>query len=208
MMGQMKHNIEAVCRAFAVDGAFRDGGPYGSGHINDTYAVTIEEQGRPVRYILQRINHNVFRQPEVVMSNIDRVAAGADDIGRRALTLIPTTGGDMFHVDEGGNTWRMYVFIEDALTYDELETTDQAFQAARAFGSFMKQLADLPGEPLVETIAGFHDTRSRFEVLQKAISADVCNRAADVSSEIDFACQRESIVGVLLDLHASGAIPW
>jgi aminoglycoside phosphotransferase (APT) family kinase protein len=169
-----------------------------------------------VRYILQRINHEVFKQPVRVMSNIERVtrhvrdkltAAGADDIDRRTLTLIPARQGGTCHVDSAGNHWRVYVFIEKARTYDELDTTEQACEAARAFGRFQAQLVDLTGRPLEETIPGFHDTRARFQALQAAIDADECNRAVGVKAEIEFARQRESIVDTLLDLQRSGRIP-
>jgi len=211
----MKHDIKTVAGAFDVEGAYASGGPYGTGHINDTYAVTLDRSAGPVRYILQRINHDVFKRPVQVMENIQRVtrhvrgklvAADADDVDRRTLTLIPTREGGSFHLDCDGNYWRMYVFIEKAQTYDELETTGQAFEAAKAFGTFMKQLADLPGRPLAETIPGFHDTRSRFDTLQSAIDADVCNRAAECGGEIAFANERESMVDTLLDLQRDGRI--
>ena len=212
----MDSKLNDVICAFQCPGRITAAAPYGSGHINDTYAVTVDRAGAPVRHILQRINHDVFKQPALVMTNIERVtqhlrnkmiAAGADDIDRRTLTLIPTVDGKSFHVDDAGSHWRMYIFIEEAQTHDELETTDQAFEAAKAFGTFMKQLADLPGEPLADTIPGFHDTRSRFDVLQKAIADDVSNRAADVAEEIAFANARESIVDTLLDLQREGKIP-
>jgi hypothetical protein len=208
--------LKEVIAAFQTHGNAVSAAPYGSGHINDTYAVTFDYEGASTRYILQRINHNVFKQPDAVMSNIERVTrhvrgklecAGIDDIDRRTLTLIPTESGGISYVDGAGNTWRMYIFIEGAQTYDELETTVQAYQAASAFGSFMKQLADLPGEPLTETIPGFHDTRARFDALQAAIDADVCNRAAEVKGEIAFAGRRESMVDRLLDLQRNGDIP-
>jgi len=210
------HDIETICRSFDVEGAFLSGSPYGTGHINDTYAVTFDQPYGPKRYILQRINHDVFKQPEQVMSNIVRVTdhvrtklenAGVVDIERRVLTLIPTHSGCAYHVDSKGNYWRMYILIECAHTYDQLETLDQAYQAAKAFGHFMKQLSDLPGNPLEETIPDFHNTRRRFDALQKAIYADSCNRAAEVAAEIAFAHAREPIVDRLLNLQSGGKIP-
>ncbi len=213
---QTKHDIKSVTGAFDLQGPFVSGGPYGTGHINDTYAVTVDHSHGPRRYILQRINHNVFKQPAQVMANIERVTKhlesqllrdGADDIDRRALTLIPTVSGLSFHVDAEGNHWRLYIFIEQAQTYDEIQTTEQAFQCAKAFGTFTKQLADLPGEPLFETIPDFHNTRARFDALQAAIDADVCNRAVEVTDEIAFAGAREEMVDRLLDLQRAGKIP-
>lgn len=210
------HDLRTVAAAFDCQGRFERGVPYGSGHINDTYALTFDREKGPVRYILQRINHDIFKNPAQVMGNIERVTrhlraklleAGTDDIDRRTLTLIPTTEGDIYHVDGAGNYWRSYIFIEEAQTFDELETTDQAYEAAKAFGNFTTQLADLPGDPLAETIPGFHDTRARFDALQAAIDADVCNRAANVAAEIAFANQREPIVDTLLNLQRDGEIP-
>ncbi len=216
MKEQPKHNLRSICQAFAVEGEYISGSPYGSGHINDTYAVVFQQPAGARRYILQRVNHMVFKQPDLVMENIERVtqylaallkSENSDDVERRTLTLIPTINGESYHVDDAANTWRMYIFIEGAKTYDELETTNQAFEAAKAFGTFMKQLAHLPGEPLKETIPGFHNTRSRFDALQKAIEADCCGRAESAANEIAFARNREGMVDCLLNLASDGKIP-
>jgi hypothetical protein len=177
----MKHDLASISRAFDTRADFLSAEPYGSGHINDTYAAHYRQGGTPIRYIHQRINHHVFRDPVTLMANVERVtghlrnklmASGADDMTRRALTLVPAVDGRPFYQDPDGNTWRTYVFIENARTYDQIESTVQAYEAARAFGEFQKQLRDLPGERLVETIPGFHDTRSRFNTLRAAIEAD------------------------------------
>jgi len=212
----MKHDIAAVCGNFKIDGEYVSGAPYGSGHINDTYAVNFNQDSGSVRYILQRINHDIFKKPALLMGNIERVVnhlrkklegKGVDDIDRRVLTLIPTQTDESFYVDVDGNYWRVYIFIENAKTFDELETTDQAYRAAKAFGQFQKDLVDLPGEPLIETIPGFHDTRSRFDAMKKALEEDVCGRAAGIQDVIDFALERESMVDVVLDMLEAGSIP-
>ncbi len=210
------HDLKAIIEAFNCPGAFLQGEPYGSGHINDTYAVTLKERDGQRRYILQRVNHNVFKTPSVVMNNIKRVTDhlqeklrknGSPDAARRCLTLIPTRDGMHYHLDDHGNTWRTYIFIENALTYDELTNPVQAFEAAKAFGLFQRDLADLPAPQLEETIPEFHHTRSRFNCLQQAIQVDACNRAATVKDAIAFAQEREGMVDNLLDLQACGAIP-
>ena len=212
----MKYDLIAVGKAFDLRADFVSAEPYGSGHINDTFAATYRQAGAPVRYIHQRINHGIFKDPPALMDNIARVTAhqrrkllatNDGDMTRRCLTLVPTEEGSPFHVDADGNTWRTYLFIEKAQTYDEIQSTRQAYEAAKAFGKFQKQLKDLPGGPLNETIPAFHDTRARFQALQRAIEADTENRAADVNAEIAFATERENITGVLLDLQAAGRIP-
>jgi len=211
----LKHDLQAIAALFALPGRFQSAIPYGSGHINDTYALTCDEGGAPVRYIAQRINHNVFKDPASLMRNIARVtahqaaklrAAGATD-PRRSLRIVPSLGGEPFARDAEGNTWRLYVFIERARTYDAIETPAQAREAARAFGEFQKQLTDLPGERLVETIPDFHNTPKRLEALLDAIEKDPLGRVAATRPEIDFILARKELTRVLLDLHAAGAMP-
>ena len=135
---------------FPLHGALREAKPYGSGHINDTFLTCFNHAGAQVRYILQRINHRVFKNVPQLMENISRVTlhlAGttAATGHRRTLTLVPTLGGKPFHETPAGEFWRVYLFIEGARTYDRVESPRQAFEAARAFGLFQRALADLAG---------------------------------------------------------------
>jgi hypothetical protein len=209
-------DLRAITNGFHLHGVFLDGAPYGNGHINDTFAVRLDQAGTVVRYILQRINNRVFRDVPALMDNIQRVTAhvaarvrtaGGADAGRRALTLVSAQDGTAFHRDAEGGFWRCYLFIEHARTHDLVEDPHQAFEAARAFGQFQSSLVDLPGPRLHETIPNFHHTRSRFEALQKAIKADACGRVAEVRAELDFAQARERWVDVLLNLQRAGEIP-
>lgn len=209
-------DLGAIVRAFNLHGRYQDGVPWGSGHINDTFAVTLDQAGRPVRYILQRVNERIFKDVPALMDNIARVTEharsrletlGGADLSRRVLTLVPTREGRNHHRDEAGGFWRCYLFIEGARTYDVIEEPRQAAAGARAFGEFQKLLVDLPGARLHETIPFFHHTRSRFDALRRSVAADPCGRAAAAGAEIDFALGREDMVDVLLDLQARGEIP-
>jgi aminoglycoside phosphotransferase (APT) family kinase protein len=215
-MALSEHDLRAIARQFGIFGDFVEAAPYGTGHINDTYAGVFNQSGRTMRYIFQRINHHVFRNPSAVMENINRVTAHlrqkleesqADQISRRVLTLVPTHDGRQWDMDAEGNHWRCYLFIEGATTYDQIETTAQAFEAARAFGTFQQMLADLPAPRLRDTIPDFHHTRRRFDALRQSARDDACRRAAAVNSEIAFCLERENLVDVLLDLQARGQVP-
>jgi hypothetical protein len=120
---------------------------------------------------------------------------------------VPTHDGRTWDMDAEANHWRCYLFIEKATTYDQIETTRQAFEAARAFGAFQKMLTDLPAPRLRDTIPDFHHTRRRFEALQRAIQEDPCNRAAGVQADLEFCLRRENMVDVLLRLQAQGLVP-
>lgn len=200
----LKHDVRSVARHFQIHGEFRSAGPYGSGHINDTYCAVFNQAGTNTRYILQRINHNIFKDPVSLMDNIRRVTthlagkvAGEFDSSRRVLTLVPARDGQFHHFDGDDNYWRAYLFIEGARTYDAVESTPQAFEAAKAYGRFQKLLADLPGARLHETIPDFHNTPKRFAALEAAVSRDAVNRAKFARREIEFARAHESITTVL-----------
>lgn len=204
----LKHDVRAIARHFQIAGDFSSAAPYGSGHINDTYCINYDQGGQPVRYIFQRINHNVFKTPVALMENVQRVTThlaaknnGQPEGSRRVLTLVPARDGKAWHVDADGNHWRVYIFIEKARTYDAVESTRQAFQAAKAFGQFQKLLADLPAPRLHDTIPGFHHTPKRFATLEKAIQADSANRAKLAKPEIEFALRHKAMCSVLLDAN-------
>jgi aminoglycoside phosphotransferase (APT) family kinase protein len=208
--------IRDVVDFFHLPGAFVSATPYGSGHINDTFRITMLDQGAEVRYIIQWINHHVFKNPAALMVNIERVtahlhrklaAAGVTDTSRRALTLVRARDGACQAVDADGNTWRCFRAIEGVRSVNQIETPEQGFEAARAFGEFQKLLADLPPPRLLDTIPDFHHTRSRFEALRSAIAADAAHRVALARPEIDFVLAREALVDVLLDAQARGEIP-
>ena len=120
--------------------------------------------------------------------------------------MIDSVDGVPWYRDEEGNFWRCYIYVDEARTYDIIETVDQAFQAARAFGGFQNDLADLPAPPLHETIAGFHHTPGRLANLKKSAEADKCDRLRSVSREFDFVMARAEECSTLVDLCAAGEI--
>jgi thiamine kinase-like enzyme len=179
---------------------------YGSGHINDTFSVRFLKGGQQARFILQRINTGIFKDTAALMENIQRVTAHlaqqlADDPDRdrRVLALIPTRDGRSWHRDAEGHDWRAYQFIEGAKTCDRVESSAQAYQAAKAFGLFQRRLADLPAPRLNDTIPDFHNTPKRFKAFEQALDADAANRAALAGPEIEFAFARQPIADVLLN---------
>ncbi len=189
--------------------------PYGGGHINDTLLGVYQTPTGPARFIHQRINHNVFKQPEKVMENIQRVTryarerirASGGNPDRETLTLVPAEDGRSYYQAPDGSYWRTYTFIDGARTYDIAQNLEQVYHAARAFGNFQKLLDDLPGERLHETIPSFHHTRRRFDAFVQALDNDPVNRAYGVKAEIDFILQREKDASIVMDLLAQGKLP-
>lgn len=200
---------------FAVDGVLKECIPYGNGHINDTYRVVFDEEGNMTPYILQRMNRAVFKNTEELMENImnvtthlkKKVEERGGDPRRETLNTIPTKDGKNYYLDENGDGWRMYRFVERAFSLDAVRTPADFYESAVAFGNFQRLLADFPAETLHETIQGFHDTKARFEVFRQAVEADVCGRAGRAQAEIQFILEREDVACALGELQAAGKLP-
>lgn len=215
MATEKKHDLSEVVKHFQLEGKFIDAVPYGSGHINDTYASRFQVGNDIVRFIHQRINHNIFKEPDKLMENIERVTrygrerviAAGGDVNRETLNLIPTLDNKSFYHSPEGNYWRTYIFIEGAKTYDQVEDLKHVYNANKAFGNFQKMLSTLPGGRLNETIPDFHHSRKRFEAFQEALKLDVKNRAASVKPEIDFVLKHEADTSVIVDLLDQGKLP-
>lgn len=189
---------------------------YGSGHINDTFLVIVKEGDTEKKYILQRMNHEIFKDVDGLMNNVSGVTAYLRDIiikeggdpERETLNLVPDVKGNLHHIDSIGSHWRVYLFISEATTYNQVEKVEDFYQSAKAFGHFQNLLAGYPVEKLVETIPAFHDTPKRFETFLQAVEEDVCGRAASVQDEIAFVMDRKEELGAVMDLQRAGKMPY
>ena len=172
---------------FDIDLYIKEIAPYGNGHINDTFLVKTSPAKTP-DYILQRKNHKIFKNVPGMMKNIvlttnhirnKLVSAGVNEVNRKVMTYLPAKDGQMFVNDDDGNFWTLFLFVADSFSVESIQKPEQAFSAARAFGHFQQQLADLPGEKLIETIPNFHNGISRLKDFQSAILKDIAGRVND-----------------------------
>ena len=201
---------------FKLKGMVMSAIPFGSGHINDTFLMTLRKDDETEgRVIMQRMNKSVFKKPVELMENMlkvtsylrEKIVQEGGDPTRETLTVINSKANQPYFVDSEGQYWRCVNYVEDSITYDEVKCPDDFYQSAVAFGNFQRMLADYPADTLHETIEGFHDTKARFEVFKKAVEEDVCGRAASVQEEINFFLAREDVACVFGDLLAKGEIP-
>src|SRR5215813_9161253 len=206
-MAYQEKQLQAISKKFQIYGEILHAETLKIGHINETYTATYDQGGTRVRYIHQKINRHVFKNPAGVMKNVMRVTThlrkklevrNPRDLTRRSLVVIPTRDGKSYYQNGDSEVWRTFVFVEGVETYEAVQSPAQAFQAGRAFGEFQSLLVDLPGERLIETIPDFHHTLKRFTALQQAIEKDRYNRAPGARQEIDFALAHERIVDVIL----------
>lgn len=175
---------------------------FGQGNINDTWKLTVSENGQTKPYLLQRLNHLVFRQPDQVMANISNVARhlAAKKYASGILHPCADRKGHLLFCDEAGNYWRVFPFFEQTTTLETVDDPKQAFVAAQAFGAFLEALSDLDPAALHETIPGFHNSVARLAVFQEAVVRDAANQLAGVQPEVDFVLKESSLFHTIANL--------
>jgi Ser/Thr protein kinase RdoA (MazF antagonist) len=179
-------NLNNICSRFNIPQNIHSIKPFGSGHINDTYKV--ETAGK--NYLLQRINHHVFKNVEGLTNNLIKVTEFLQNkleneiSGKKLLISHKAKSGKYFFQDEQGNYWRVFDFIEKSKSYDLVENTELAFEGGRMYGWFIRMLADFPASELMDTIPNFHNANFRIANFQNAVKNDLAGRVADVKDLI------------------------
>ncbi|APF20220.1 aminoglycoside phosphotransferase [Caldithrix abyssi DSM 13497] len=190
-------DMNAILRNFKISGEPQEYQPFGDGHINDTFLITLKNS--PTRYILQRINHAIFLDVPGLMRNIQRVTdhikqkllrAGVEQIERRVLQFIPTDSGQLFYQDTSGNYWRLCLYIPGSRSYNIIPDAQLAYKGGRAFGEFLYLLQDLPANELNVTIPNFHNLPFRLEQLKEALHKNRAGRKTSAVQEIEAVIDR------------------
>ncbi len=204
----MPYNTSEIVSNFCIEGNIATVVPYGSGHINDTFHVKNTDPALP-GYLLQRVNHHVFKNVPALMENVQLVTdhlkrklaqIPGSNPAKEVLTIVWTRDDQSFFCDEDGNYWRMYCFLKDTKNYDLVLTEQQAHEGGKAFGKFQLLLSDLDAGLLHETIPGFHDVTMRLGRLNRTIRADAKNRVKDVLPELAFIMKRADSMAAIINL--------
>ena len=185
---------------FQLDGTATSAEPFGNGNVNDTFLL-ITDCGHS--YTLQRINHDVFKDPVSLMDNFARVTRHLSQKNTdgqttlNTLVLVPALDGSSYIIGEEGNYWRVTEYVPNGLSLEVPQSREHAYEAARAFGDFQYQLRDIPGDPLIETIPDFHNTESRYHAFLRAVEVDLCQRASEAADLISFAKENEHLATLI-----------
>jgi Ser/Thr protein kinase RdoA (MazF antagonist) len=211
----MQHNLKEIFRLFKTEGTYKSGEPFGSGHIHDTFRIETAEPDKD-DYILQRLNNKIFKNIPQLQSNIERVTVHlrsklrmipGSDPKRECLSLVPAIDGNSWIQDSEGNYWRLYIFISGHHSYNVVDSPDKAFEGGKAIGRFQAMLADMPGDPLFETIPFFHDIGKRLDTFNLKVTEDPAGRAGSVKDEINNVLSRAEEMKIILKLGKEGKIP-
>ncbi|MFT7032182.1 MAG: thiamine kinase-like enzyme [Cyclobacteriaceae bacterium] len=210
-----KINTGSIIDKFAIEGKVGKVEPFGNGHINDTFQIVNSVEGCP-DYLLQRVNHEVFKDVPGMMNNIwqvtehinkknDSTHNGSEK--QETLKLVKTNTGEFYSKKEDGSFWRVFDFKKGLKSYDLVETPEQAYEGAKAFGLFFKLLSDFPAEKLTDTIPNFHNIILRLETLKDVIKKYPKGRSLEVQEEIKFVFSIAEQMCQIETLKNDGVIP-
>jgi hypothetical protein len=180
-----------ISASFKLEGDYHSCSPHGSGHIHDTYLLTVRRDKRQTRYILQRLNTHVFRKPEALQDNLRRILEYLHDPSNKHASGIVfpepvlTPSGNNYSMDHEGNYWRCFRYIEYSRVYDRVETPEQAFEGSRLFGIFNAALKGYNPRRLHITIPDFLDIEVRLRQLMIAQLANPAGRLKHASGEFN-----------------------
>ena len=209
------NEIQNVVDQFAIRGNTKAITQITKGYINRTYRIdTLSDKGHVHKYILQRINTNVFPDVDALMENFKfttdhlhgRFFLPATTKKGAVQMLRPTKDGRAYLRDDSG-CWRMLTYIDDVYSLDIPDKPETFYYAGRAFGKFIKEMADVKTEDIKVVIPDFHNTYKRYEALEKVIEKDPKGRAKDVQKEIAFVRARAGNYGIIAEALDSGRIP-
>lgn len=210
------HILNEVLEQFNFKGNLVSCELFGSGHINTTYLAKFDDKGSEWKYVVQKINPNVFKDIDQLMENIFSVTSylrkeikkyGGDE-NRETLHFIKTKNGQKYCKTSAGDFYRAYVFVTDSVSYNSVDSAELFGQSGVAFGKFQRLLSGFPADTLYETIPNFHNTQYRYDYeFLPAVTNDAAKRAHTCGKEIEFVTSRKSYCSRLVDLAAQNQLP-
>ncbi len=205
--------LSKIAEQFAVEGRIVTIQPTGSGNVNDTYLAVFRTTFSEQRFILQRINSNVFPKPEWIMENLSiltnsvhkRLMAEADDADRiwQLPRLIPTRNGQDYFYDEETGYWRAITLIASADSYDRPQSAEHAYEVGSVLAHFHHLISDMNPNSLRDTLPGFHKTPMYLAKYEQTVKSEQAQRMLESVVEAKrlhrFITERREFANVLED---------
>lgn len=210
----MLENIIAIANFFNKTGKIANIRSFGSGNINDTFLVLPDILTEPP-FVLQRINTQVFRQPQLVMQNMQistehmRSRLQHTPILRnwQVPRIFLTENGLDHYIDAEGAFWRAMSLIENAESFDRIGDDERATEVGYALGTFHSLISDLPPDRLADTLEGFHITPNYLKNYEEILAKITPPQTPETHYCLQFVQNRQMGVQVLEDAKSQGKLP-
>jgi Ser/Thr protein kinase RdoA (MazF antagonist) len=166
--------------------------PFGSGLINTTWKIISGDE----QYIVQKINHAIFKQPQYIAANIRLLANYLGKMHPDYLFVAPvtTTNNQEMVFADGDGYYRMFPFIKNSHTIDVVTNAQQAYEAARQFAAFTKRLSGFNAGDLKITLPDFHNLSLRYQQFEQALVNGNRQRIQTTVAEIEILKKHKDIV--------------
>jgi hypothetical protein len=205
----------AAAEHFTPQGNVAEIRAYGNGNVNDTFLVALDSpEGK--RFVLQRLNPQVFRRPELVMRNLRifseharrRLERTPLSPGRRWETpqVLAGRDGQDHYLDLHGSFWRALSFLEEAETFDTVKDAVHAQEVGYALGLFHYLLSDLPARRLADTLPGFHFTPRYLRHFDEVLARHGAPLSPEAAHGLRFVSRRRALARVLEDARDRGKL--
>src|SRR5215208_4703871 len=207
------HHYSFVAEQFAPFTRVISVREFGNGNINDTYLVSIDtDLPEEKEFVLQRINTQVFKQPQLIMQNM---RAFTEHMRRRARDeghlwemprVIPAYDGQDFYIDGEGNFWRAISYVNGTRSFETIKDANLAREVGYALGTFQYLISDLSVDKLADTLEGFHIMPRYLQKFDQAFSHNGSKSSAAVKHCLKFIEQRREFAHVLERAREEGKL--
>ncbi len=204
--------LKEIFSQFKHNSTFKSFSELSTGHINDTYLIKTDGV---TNYVLQRINHNVFKNIPALMANKVNISKHLQEkmtdlpkgqSKREVLRFLKSNKGIFYYIDYNGNYWILMVFINNSITFETVQSKDVAYEGGKLTGNFLSLTNDFEVSKLTEVIPKFHDMSFRFAQFEEALKNASKKRLIKAKKYLDLVNSLKDEMHIIQHLKESGAI--
>ncbi|PWN72264.1 aminoglycoside phosphotransferase family protein [Chryseobacterium phosphatilyticum] len=181
--------------------------PITDGLINTTYLL--EDKDRKKKFILQKINQNVFKQPENIINNHLMVndLLRSNNYQFQIIEPIPSLTHKLLIKDTDNQPWRMLSFVENSTTFLTAPSLQTAFEAAKTFSYFLAIVNTQKLPAIEETLTDFLNFEKRITDYKNSLKNAAPHLKENAKTEIEITNQFLSLPDQWIEMEKNNQIP-
>ncbi len=205
--------IKSIFNEFDHRFNYKNHSELNSGHINDTFFV--ETDGHK-NYILQRINHSVFKDVPGLVNNKALTSnhlkskypnLSKDELSKKVLSFVKAKNSDFYYFKNGNDFWNVMVFIENSVTHEIVKDKEIAYEGGKLLGEFLNGTLDFDSSQLIDVIPNFHDMSFRYKQYASSIQSASKERLKKAEKYTKIVAALKDEMHILQNLKETRKIP-
>jgi thiamine kinase-like enzyme len=181
--------------------------PITDGLINTTYLLEDKDQSR--KFILQKINNHVFKQPEVIVNNhllINEILR-SNDYHFQIIEPVRSLANKLLVEDINGEPWRMLSFVENSVTFLTAPSLQTAFDAAKTFSYFLNTVNTEKLPAIEDSLPNFLNFEKRVADYKDSLKNAALHLRENAKAEIEITNQLLSLPDHWIKMEKNNQIP-